>query len=52
MKEKMDVLLERELSKEEREEIRSQIEEKYNPKLSSKSRTLQGRLGQDSGADD
>ena len=31
LKEKMEVLLEKELSKEEREEIRNQIEEKYNP---------------------
>jgi hypothetical protein len=33
-------------------EIRRQIEEKYNPKLSSKRRTSRGKLGQDSGADD
>jgi len=31
LKEKMKLLLEKELSKEEREEIRKQIEEKYNP---------------------
>jgi len=30
LKEKMEVLLEKELSEEEREEIRAQIEEKYN----------------------
>jgi len=31
LKEKMEVLLEKELSEEEREEIQNQIEEKYNP---------------------
>ena len=31
LKEKMEVLLEKELSEEERKEIRNQIEEKYNP---------------------
>lgn len=45
LKEKMEVLLEKELSREEREQIRNQIEEKYNPKLSSKGRTSRGRLG-------
>ena len=40
---KMVVLLEKELSEEEREETRNLIEEKYNPKLSSKGRTSRGR---------
>jgi len=31
LKEKMKLLLEKELSEEERKEIRNQIEEKYNP---------------------
>ena len=31
LKEKMEVLLEKELSEEEQQEIRKQIEEKYNP---------------------
>ncbi len=31
LKEKMEVLLEKKLSKEERQEIRKQIEKKYNP---------------------
>ncbi|GAG37486.1 unnamed protein product, partial [marine sediment metagenome] len=44
LKEKMDVLLEKELSEEEREEICRQIEEKYNPKLSSKRHTSRGKL--------
>ena len=43
LKEKMEVLLEKELSKEEREETRKHIEEKYNPKLSRKRRTSRGR---------
>jgi glycosyltransferase involved in cell wall biosynthesis len=42
---KMEVLLEKGLSEEERKEIRRQIEEKYNPKLSSKSRTSRGKVG-------
>ena len=45
LEEKMEVLLGKKLSKEEREDIRAQIEEKYNPKLSSKGRTSRGRLG-------
>ena len=49
---KMEVLLEKELSEAESQEIRRQIEEKYNRKLSSKRRTSRGRLGQDSRADD
>jgi glycosyltransferase involved in cell wall biosynthesis len=31
LKEKMEVLLEKELSEEQRQEIRKQMEEKYNP---------------------
>ena len=52
LKVKMEVLLEKELSEAESQEIRRQIEEKYNRKLSSKRRTSRGRLGQDSRADD
>jgi len=51
LKKKMEVLLEKELSEEERKEIQNLIEEKYNPKLSIKRRASRGKLGQDSRAD-
>lgn len=45
LKEKMKVFLEKELSEEECQEIRKRIEEKHNPKLSSKGHTSQAGTG-------